>query len=98
MGLPLLSFISPVDGGVMPAIAARVDQQSMCDIISPYCTPDGICPGHVMMAGTRQPPSNAEPFSPRNGVVPASGYASSHAPLSAVKMTIVLGAYCRMAS
>ncbi len=38
----------------MPAIAAKVDQQSMCDIISPYCTPAGMWPGQVMIAGTRQ--------------------------------------------
>src|SRR6478609_6952322 len=50
------------------------------------------------MPGTRNAPSNAEPFSPRNGVVPASGYASCHAPLSAVMMTIVLGASTRMTS
>jgi len=56
-----------------PDIAASVDQQSLCDIISPYFAPAGICPGHHIKPGTRQPPSNAVPFSPRKGVVPASG-------------------------
>ena len=81
-----------------PTIADVVDQRSMCDIISSYTTPCGMWFGHHMMPGTRQPASNAEPFSPRNGCVPASGYASCHAPLSAVKITIVFGATCRIAS
>src|SRR6476620_12468940 len=41
-----------------------------------------------MMPGARNAPSNTLPFSPRNGVTPASGQASCHAPLSAVMMTI----------
>ena len=65
--------MSPCGGGVRPTIVASVAQQSICDIISWYCAPAGILPGHHMMPGTRQPPSKAEPFSPRNGVVPASG-------------------------
>jgi hypothetical protein len=48
----------------------------------------GIFPGAHMMAGTRKPPSNGEPFSPRNGTTPASGQASCQAPLSAVMMTM----------
>ena len=54
-------------------MAASVAQASICDIISSYCARAGMWPGHHMMPGTRQPPSNGEPFSPRNGVVPASG-------------------------
>src|SRR5258708_8483945 len=77
---------------------ASVAQQSICDIISLNCAPAAIWFGHHMMPGTRQPPSKGEPFSPRNGVVPASGKASSHAPLSAVTITIVFGAPPPMAS
>ena len=77
---------------------ARVAQQSMCDIISLYFAPAGILPGAHMMPGVRKPPSNVEPFSPRNGVTPASGQASCHAPLSAVMTTMVSGASARMVS
>jgi hypothetical protein len=34
-GLSVIVFISPVGGGLIPAIDANVDRQSMCDIISP---------------------------------------------------------------
>jgi hypothetical protein len=71
--LLLLSTHAPCGGGASPAILASVEEQSMCDIISSYLAPAGMCPGHHIKPGTRQPPSNAEPFSPRNGVVPASG-------------------------
>jgi hypothetical protein len=56
---------------VRPTILASVAQQSMCDIISSYLAPAGICPGHHIKPGTRQPPSKAVPFSPRKGLVPA---------------------------
>ena len=77
---------------------AVVGHTSMCDIISWRTSPAGILPGAHMMPGTRQPASNGEPFSPRNGLVPASGQASCQAPLSAVMMTIVSGASARMTS
>jgi hypothetical protein len=96
--LPLLSFHSPCGGGFKPTIEASVAQQSMCDIISSYFAPAGMWFGHHMMPGTRQPASNALPFSPRKGCVPASGYASCQAPLSAVVMTMVSGASARMTS
>ena len=81
-----------------PTIAAVVGHTSMCDIIWSSTTPAGILPGAHMMPGTRNAPSNDAPFSPRNGVAPASGQASCHAPLSAVMMTMVLGASARIAS
>src|SRR5262245_4733210 len=55
-------------------------------------------PGHHINPGTRQTASNGDPFSPRNGCVPASGQASCQAPLSAVMITMVLGAFARITS
>src|SRR5215470_15023096 len=54
-------------------MVASVAQQSMCDIISPYCAPAGMWFGHHINPGTRQPASNGVPLSPRNGWVPARG-------------------------
>jgi hypothetical protein len=42
------------------------------DLVGPD-RPASILPGQRTMAGTRQPPSQLVFFSPRNGVMPASG-------------------------
>ena len=47
-------------------------------------------PGQRMMHGTRKPPSNTVPLVARNGVMPPSGQVKTSAPLSVVKMTMVL--------
>src|SRR5262245_47585848 len=47
-------------------------------------------PGQRMIAGTRKPPSNTVPFVDLNGVIPPSGQVKTSAPLSVVKMTMVL--------
>ena len=44
--------------------------------------PAGIRPGQRTMAGTRHPPSQLVFFSPRNGVMPASGQVFIWTPLS----------------
>jgi hypothetical protein len=46
---PLAEFLA--------SVLARVAQQSMCDIISPYFAPAGILPGVHMMPGVRNPPA-----------------------------------------
>jgi hypothetical protein len=76
-------------------MTGRVPIRSALSVVVVPGDPNG---GAHMMPGTRQPPSYAEPFSPRNGTVPASGQASCHAPLSAVMMTMVSGASARMTS
>jgi hypothetical protein len=48
--------------------------------------------GQRMIAGTRKPPSKTVPLVARNGVMPPSGQVKTSAPLSVVKMTIVLSA------
>jgi hypothetical protein len=44
--------------------------------------PASIRPGQRTIAGTRQPPSQLVFFSPRNGVIPASGQVFMCGPLS----------------
>ncbi|MCY1178699.1 hypothetical protein D9M73_190640 [compost metagenome] len=50
----------------------------------------GTLPGQRMIAGTRKPPSITVPLPMANGVVPTSGQVKFSAPLSVVKMTMVL--------
>ena len=54
--------------------------------------------GQRISIGTRTPPSHVVAFSPRYGVVPASGNQETIAPLSAVKTTMVLSAMRRSSS
>ena len=54
--------------------------------------PGLILPGQRDDAGTRKPPSYTVPLVARNGVIPPSGQVKTSAPLSVVKMTIVLSA------
>ena len=49
-------------------------------------------PGQRAMQGTLKPPSKTVPFVARNGVMPPSGQVNTSAPLSVVKITIVLSA------
>ena len=48
-----------------------------------------IMPGQYAMPGTRTPPSQVEPFEPRNGVTAESGQVSISGPLSDVTNTSV---------
>jgi len=54
--------------------------------------PGFTTPGHLTIIGTLKPPSQVVPFSPRNGVVPPSGQVNFSAPLSVLKITMVLDA------
>jgi len=54
--------------------------------------PGLITPGHFATIGTRKPPSNTVPFSPRNGWLPPSGQLKISAPLSLVNITMVSSA------
>ena len=59
----------------------------------PFSTEPGLTlPGQRMMAGTRKPPSKTVPLVALNGVMPPSGQVNTSAPLSVVKMTMVLSA------
>lgn len=56
-----------------PPAAAKVGSQSSCEMMPFSVVPAGKCPGQRTKAGTRKAPSQFEFFSPRNGMVPASG-------------------------
>src|SRR6476660_4246095 len=57
----------------------------------PFSTLPGLTrPGQRMMHGTRKPPSPTVPLVFLNGVMPPSGQVNTSAPLSVVKMTMVL--------
>ena len=56
-----------------PAAAAKVGSQSSWETIPLSVVPAGKWPGQRANAGTRNAPSQLEFFSPRNGMVPASG-------------------------
>ncbi len=59
----------------------------------PFSTVPGlILPGQRTMHGTRKPPSKTVPLVALNGVMPPSGQVNTSAPLSVVKMTMVLSA------
>src|SRR6201982_4060508 len=74
----------------LPAAAIKVGNQSRPEK-SPFSTVPGlICPGQRIMAGTRKPPSPTVPLVFLNGVMPPSGQVNTSAPLSVVKITIVL--------
>ena len=76
----------------LPAAAASVGSQSRPEKM-PFSTVPGLTlPGQRMIAGTRKPPSNTVPLVPLNGVMPPSGQVKTSAPLSVVKMTMVLSA------
>jgi hypothetical protein len=66
-----LSSFSLMSGA--PAAAAKVGSQSSCETMPLSVVPAGKWPGQRMKHGTRKAPSQLEFFSPRNGVVPASG-------------------------
>jgi hypothetical protein len=65
-----------------PAAATKVGSQSMWCMMSLDTEPSGILPGQRTAAGTRQPPSQLVFFSPRNGVIAASGQVFMCGPLS----------------
>ena len=59
----------------------------------PFSTVPGLTlPGQRMIAGARKPPSITVPLVALNGVMPPSGQVKTSAPLSVVKMTMVLSA------
>ena len=59
----------------------------------PFLTVPGLTwPGQRTMHGTRKPPSVGMPFVPLNGVLPPSGQVNTSAPLSVVKIKMVLSA------
>src|SRR3974390_2346951 len=73
-----------------PAAAVSVGNQSSPEKI-PFSTEPGLMwPGQRIMAGTRKPPSKLVPLVALNGVMPPSGQVKTSAPLSVVKMTMVL--------
>ena len=65
-----------------PAAASSVGSQSSPAKMSVKTVPGLTVPGQRTSAGTRQPPSQLVFFSPRNGVVPASGNRQTIGPLS----------------
>jgi hypothetical protein len=65
-----------------PAAAKRVGNQSAWLTIPLRTVPASMRPGHRTTAGTRYAPSQLVFFSPRNGVVPASGHEFMCGPLS----------------
>ncbi len=59
----------------------------------PFTVEPGLTtPGQRTTHGTRKPPSQVLPFSPRNGVSPPSGQVNFSAPLSEENTTMVLSA------
>ena len=76
----------------LPAAATSVGSQSSPEKMPFSTVPGLILPGQRAMHGTRKPPSNTVPLVARNGVMPPSGQVNTSAPLSVVKMTMVLSA------
>jgi hypothetical protein len=65
-----------------PAAARNVGSQSWWPTISFETVPAAMRPGQRMISGTRNAPSQFVFFSPRNGVIPASGHEFMCGPLS----------------
>jgi hypothetical protein len=75
-----------------PAAARSIGNQSSAENMPFSTVPALTLPGQRMIAGARKPPSMTVPFVPLKGVMPPSGQVNTSAPLSVVKMTIVLSA------
>ena len=88
--MALLTTFSLISGS--PTAAIRVGIQSSWEKMSLMTVPGLTIPGHLTIIGTLKPPSQVVPFSPRNGVVPPSGQVNFSAPLSVLKITMVLSA------
>src|SRR5260370_40980204 len=65
---------------------------SWCEQISLLTVPGLITPGQRIAHGTRQPPSQFDAFSPRNGVLPPLGQLHFSAPLSVEYLPLLLSA------
>ena len=76
----------------LPAAASSVGNQSRPEKMPFSTVPGLILPGQRAMHGTRKPPSKTVPLVALNGVMPPSGQVNTSAPLSVVKMTMVLSA------
>ena len=81
-GLVALEQLSLMSGS--PGAARSVGSQSSPANDVREMLPGLTTPGQRIRAGTRQPPSQLVFFSPRNGVVPASGKRQTIGPLSVV--------------
>src|SRR5262245_14017640 len=73
-----------------PAISTSVGNQSREAKMSFLTVPGLITPGQRITIGARMPPSQVVSLPPLNGVVPPSGKVMVSAPLSVVKITMVL--------
>ncbi|MNJ54113.1 hypothetical protein D3C77_495420 [compost metagenome] len=74
---------------VWPTAAIRVGTQSSEVMNSPVQVLGLMLPGHRTSIGTRKPPSQVRPFSPRNDAAPESGQWDRLTPLSEVNSTMV---------
>src|ERR1700722_8086943 len=80
-----------------PAISTSVGTQSSAANNWFLTVPGLKWPGQGTTHGAGEPPSQASPFCPLNGVTPPSGKLIASAPLSVVKTTMVLSS-CPMSS